>query len=99
VIYPYTEGATWDIVMRYASIGATTSFDYDKLSQTIVVDYDDDVKSALYCNGSYIEDGVEIVRGKMTINTMRLTPQATYTVLLVREGVEERRFTFTIKSL
>ena len=99
VIYPYTEGATWDIVMRYASIGATTSFDYDKLSQTIVVDYDDDVKSALYCNGSYIEDGVEIVRGKMTINTMRLTPQATYTVLLVREGVEERRFKFTIKSL
>ncbi|MBO5902334.1 MAG: C10 family peptidase [Alistipes sp.] len=97
VMYPYTEGATWDIVMRYAPIGATTSFDYDKLSQIIVVDYDDDVKSALYCGGSYIEDGVEIVRGKMTINTARLAPGSTYTVLLVRDNVEERTFTFTIK--
>jgi hypothetical protein len=99
VMYPYTEGATWDIVMRYAPIGATTSFDYDKLSQIIVVDYDDDVKSALYCNGSYIEDGVEIVRGKMTINTTRLAPGSTYTVLLVRDNVEERTFTFTIKPI
>ena len=98
-MYPYTEGATWDIVMRYAPIGATTSFDYDKLSQIIVVDYDDDVKSALYCRGSYIEDGVEIVRGKMTINTTRLAPGSTYTVLLVRDNVEERTFTFTIKPL
>lgn len=99
VMYPYTEGATWDIVMRYAPIGATTSFDYDKLSQIIVVDYEDDVKSALYCGGSYIEDGVEIVRGKMTINTARLAPGSTYTVLLVRDNVEERTFTFTIKPL
>jgi hypothetical protein len=99
VMYPYTEGASWDVVMRYAPIGATTSFDYDKLSQTIVIDYDDDVKSALYQDGSYIENGVDIVRGKMTINTMLLVPGSTYTVLLVRKGVEERTFTFTIKPL
>ena len=99
VIRPYTESATWDIVMRYAPIGKTTSFDYDKPSQIIVVDYDDDVKSALYQDGSYVEDGVEIVRGKMTINTARLAPGYTYTVLLVRKGVEERTFTFTIKPL
>lgn len=99
VMYPYTEGATWDVIMRYVPIGATTSFDYDKLSQTIVIDYDDDVKSALYQDGSFIEEGVEIVRGKMTINTMLLAPSSTYTVLLVREGVEERTFTFTIKPL
>lgn len=99
VIRPYSENATWDIVMRYSPIGATTSFDYDKPSQTIVVDYDDDVKSALYQDGSYVEDGVEIVRGKMTINAARLAPGSTYTVLLVRKDVEERTFTFTIKQL
>jgi hypothetical protein len=63
------------------------------------VDYDDDVKSALYQDGNYVEDGVEIVRGKLTINTARLVPGVTYTVLLVRKGVEERTFTFTIKPL
>ena len=99
VMYPYSENATWDYVMRYAPIGATTSFDYDKPSQIIVVDYDDDVKSALYQDGNYVEDGVEIVRGKMTINAARLAPGFTYTVLLVRKGVEERTFTFTIKPL
>jgi hypothetical protein len=57
------------------------------------------VKSALYQDGSYVEDGVEIVRGKMTINAARLAPGSTYTVLLVRKDVEERTFTFTIKQL
>jgi hypothetical protein len=63
------------------------------------VDYDNDVKSALYQSGAYVEDGVNIVRGKMTINTMRLSPGLQYTVLLVRDNVEEHTFTFTIKKM
>jgi hypothetical protein len=66
---------------------------------TIIVDYDDDVKSALYLNGQYVEDGVTITKGKMTIATQRLMPGSTYTILLVREGVEQRELTFTIKAL
>ena len=85
--------------MRYASIASTTSFDYDKSAGVIVVDYDNDVKSALYQSGAYVEDGVNIVRGKMTINTMRLSPGLQYTVLLVRDNVEEHTFTFTIKKM
>ena len=85
--------------MRYPAIGATTSFDYDKVNSRIVVDYDDDVKSALYRDGEYVEDGVTITRGMMTISTQRLIPAATYTILLVREDVEQREITFTIKGL
>jgi hypothetical protein len=98
-IRPYTDGAQWEVVMRYASIASTTSFDYDKSAGVIVVDYDNDVKSALYQSGAYVEDGVNIVRGKMTINTMRLSPGLQYTVLLVRDNVEEHTFTFTIKKM
>lgn len=98
-IRPYTNGAQWEIIMRYASIASTTSFDYDKSAGVIVVDYDNDVKSALYQSGAYVEDGVNIVRGKMTINTMRLSPGLQYTVLLVRDNVEEHTFTFTIKKM
>ena len=72
---------------------------FDKETGLLVVKYEDDVKSALYQDGNYVEDGVEIVRGKMTINAARLAPGFTYTVLLVRKGVEERTFTFTIKPL
>ena len=95
----FAEGAASEIVMRYPAIGATTSFDYDKVNSRIVVDYDDDVKSALYRDGEYVEDGVTITRGMMTISTQRLIPAATYTILLVREGVEQREITFTIKGL
>ena len=95
----FAEGAVAEIIMKYPTIGSTTSFDYDKVCNTIVVDYDDDVKSALYLDGRYIEDGVTITKGMMTISTQRLLPGSTYTILLVREGVEQRELTFTIKAL
>lgn len=93
----FAEDAVAEIVMKYPSIGETTSFDYDKVSGTIIVDYDDDVKSALYLDGQYVDDGVTITTGKMTISTPR--PAKSYTILLVREGVEQREITFTIKGL
>jgi hypothetical protein len=95
----FAEGAVDEVIMKYPTIGSTTSFDYDKVRNTIIVDYDDDVKSALYLNGQYVEDGVTITKGKMTIATQRLMPGSTYTILLVREGVEQRELTFTIKAL
>lgn len=95
----FAEGTVDEVIMKYPTIGSTTSFDYDKVRNTIIVDYDDDVKSALYLNGQYVEDGVTITKGKMTIATQRLMPGSTYTILLVREGVEQRELTFTIKAL
>ena len=99
VMYPYTEGATWDIVMRYAPIGATTSFDYDKLSQIIVVDYDDDVKSALYMLGEYTETGVSISKGRIVLDTNQLQRDAAYTIYLERKDVEKKSIMFTLKGL
>ena len=95
----FADGACEEFILKYAPIGETTSFDYDKVSGTIIVDYDDDVKSALYLDGQYVDDGVAITTGKMTISTQRLIPARTYTILLVREGVEQREITFTIKGL
>lgn len=95
----FAEGAEDEIVMKYPTIGSTTSFDYDKVRNIIVIDYDDDVKSALYLDGQYVEDGVTITTGMMSISTQRLLPGSTYTILLVREGVEQRELTFTIKAL
>ena len=95
----FAEGAEDEIVMKYPTIGSTTSFDYDKVRNTVVIDYDDDVKSALYLDGQYVEDGVTITTGMMSISTQRLLPGSTYTILLVREGVEQRELTFTIKAL
>ena len=95
----FADDACEEVILKYAPIGETTSFDYDKVSGTIIVDYDDDVKSALYLDDQYVDDGVAITTGKMTISTQRLIPAKTYTILLVREGVEQREITFTIKGL
>jgi hypothetical protein len=95
----FADGACEEFILKYAPIGETTSFDYDKVSGTIIVDYDDDVKSALYSDGQYVDDGVTITTGMMTISTLRLDSTKSYTILLVRESVEQREITFTIKGL
>ena len=98
-VEPYTESACSEIVVKYAPIGNTTSMSFDKITGELVVDYDDDVKSALYLSGEYIEAGVTINKGVMRLDTKQLQRDATYTIYLVRKGVESKSIMFTLKEL
>lgn len=93
------EGACAEIIMKYAPIGDTTSISFDKSSGLLVVEYDDDVKSALYLLGAYVEDGVTIRKGAMIIDTAMLTPSGLYTIYLERKDVENKSITFVINKL
>ena len=98
-VEPYTESACSEIVVKYAPIGNTTSMSFDKITGELVVDYDDDVKSALYLSGEYIEAGVTINKGVMRLDTKQLQRGATYTIYLERKGVESKSIMFTLKEL
>lgn len=95
----FAENATSEIVLKYASIGSTTSMTFDKISGELVVDYEDDVKSALYLGSEYIESGVTINKGIMRVDTSQLQRDATYTIYLERRGVESKSIAFTLKNL
>lgn len=98
-VEPYTDSAIAEVVIKYAPIGRTTSMTYDKPSGLLVVDYEDDVKSALYLEGEYVETGVTISRGVMRVDTNELQRDATYTIYLERKGVESKSIMFTLKHL
>lgn len=98
-IEPYTESACSEIILKHAPIGDTTSMSFDKVSGELVVDYDDDVKSALYLAGEFIEAGVTITKGMMRVDTNQLQRGATYTIYLVRGDVESKSITFTLNKM
>ena len=95
----YAESACSEIIVKYAPIGSTTSMSFDKITGELVVDYDDDVKSALYLGEEYIESGVTINKGIMRVDTNQLKRGATYTIYLERKGVESKSIMFTLKDL
>ena len=97
-IMPMVEDACAEVVLKYAPIGDTTSMSFDKESGLLVVDYDDDVKSALYLLREYVESGVTITRGRMVVDTKLLNSDAEYTILLRREGVEDKNIRFKINK-
>ena len=96
---PYVESACSEIVLKHAPIGDTTSMTFDKASGVLVVDYDDDVKSALYLDGEFVEAGVTITKGKMRVDTNQLKRDAAYTIYLVRADVESKSIMLTLKEL
>ena len=65
----------------------------------LVVDYDDDVKSALYLLGEFIEEGVTITKGLMRVDTHQLQRDAIYTIYLERRGVESKSIMFSLKGM
>ena len=85
--------------MKYAPIGDMTSMSFDKETGLLVVKYEDDVKSALYLLGEYVEMGVSITKGRMVLDTNQLMRGATYTILLDRKDVEQKSIMFTLKGL
>ena len=98
-IEPYSESACAEIVLKYAPIGDTTSMSFDRSTGLLVVDYDDDVKSALYLLGEFIEDGVTITKGLMRVDTHQLQRDAIYTIYLERRGVESKSIMFSLKGM
>lgn len=98
-IQPYNESACAEVVIKYAPIGDTTSMSFDKTTGLLVVDYDDDVKSALYMLNEFIETGVTITKGLMRVDTNQLQRDATYTIYLERRGVESKSIMFTLKGM
>ena len=96
---PHVDNACAEVVMKYAPIGDTTSMSFDKESGLLIVKYEDDVKSALYLLGSYVESGVSITKGRMVIDTKSLNRDAMYTIYLERKDVEQKSIVFTLKSL
>ena len=97
-MYGVTESACDEVVLRYAPIGETTSMSFDKESGLLIVKYEDDVKSALYMLGSYVESGVSITKGRMVIDTKSLSKDAAYTIYLERKNVEQKSIVFTLKG-
>ena len=96
---PHVDNACAEIVMKHAPIGDTTSMSFDKESGLLIVKYEDDVKSALYKLGEYIETGVSITKGRMVLDTKQLMRGATYTIYLERKNVEQKSIMFTLKGL
>ena len=72
---------------------------FDKQTGVLVVDYDDDVKSALYLLGSFVESGVSITKGRMVLDTKQLQRGVAYTIYLERSGVEQKSIMFTLNEL
>ena len=95
----YTESTCSEIIVKYAPIGHSTSMSFDKASGLLVVDYDDDVKSALYLSGQYVEAGVTITKGKMQVDTNQLQRESAYTIYLVRGDVESKSIMFVLNEL
>lgn len=96
---PHVDNACAEVVMKYAPIGDMTSMSFDKESGLLIVKYEDDVKSALYLLGSYVETGVSITKGRMVIDTKSLNKDAAYTIYLERKDIEEKSIVFTLKGL
>lgn len=93
-MYGSADGVCDKVVLKYSPIGDTTSMSFDKKSGVLVVKYDSDVKSALYLLGESVESGVTISRGRMVLDTKYLISGADYTILLRREGVEDKMISF-----
>lgn len=98
-VEPYTESACAEIVLKYAPIGKKTSMAFDRATGVLVVQYESDVKSALYLLGDFVETGVTITRGCMRVDTNALKRDAIYTIYLERRGVESKSIMFTLKDL
>ena len=98
-MYGSVESAIDEVVLKYAPIGETTSMSFDKESGLLIVKYDDDVKSALYLLGAYVESGVTISKGRMVVDTKALTRGAEYAIYLERKDIEQKSIVFTINGL
>ena len=98
-VEPYTESACAEIVLKYAPIGKKTSMAFDRATGVLVVQYESDVKSALYLLSDFVETGVTITRGCMRVDTNKLKRDAIYTIYLERRGVESKSIMFTLKDL
>lgn len=96
---PYQEGARYEVVLKYPSIGETTSLSFDKSTELITVRYEDNVDASLQLLGEDIESGVEKSKGRMIVNTKHLKKGTTYTIYFEREDGEAKIMMFALKDM
>lgn len=97
---PYSDNTCHEIVLKYPSIGETTSLAFDKTTGIMTITHDANVKAKLYMLGSVVESGVETNDTKMIIDVDKLNRMDLYTIYLEREdGSESESYTFTLKDL
>lgn len=93
------DGTRWEVVLKYPSIGDTTSLRYDKKSGIITVAFDDNVEAELHLLGESIESGVEHAKGRMIIDTSYLKQGTTYTLYFEREDGEAKIVMFSLNEM
>lgn len=97
---PYADNTQWEIVLRYPTIGQTTSLKFDKTSGVMTIAHDRGVTVTLYMLGSVVESGVSSTAYATTIDTKQLNRKDLYTIYLERKEVgDSRSYTFTLNDL
>lgn len=97
---PYRDNTRYEVVLKYPSIGETTSLKFDKMTGLMTITHDRDVKATLYFLGAMVESGVTVTSGGMIIDTNQLRRNDIYTIYLEHaDGVQSKSYTFTLKDL
>lgn len=95
----YQDDACYEVVLKYPTIGESTSLEFDKVAGIIVLRFDDSVKASLYYLAELVENGVEQKEGRMTIKTDMLQCGVPYTIYLERENGESKSVMFTLNEM
>ena len=97
---PYADNTQWEIVLRYPTIGQTTSLKFDKTSGVMTIAHDRGVTVTLYMLGSVVESAVSSTAYATTIDTKQLNRKDLYMIYLERKEVgDSRSYTFTLNDL
>lgn len=95
----YQDGACFEVVLKHPTIGESTSLEFDKVKEVMILRFDDNVKASLYHLAELVESGVEESVGRMTIKTDMLQRSVPYTIYLEREGGESKSVMFTLNEM
>lgn len=95
----YQDGACFEVVLKHPTIGESTSLEFDKVEEVMILKFDDNVKASLYFLAELVEGGVEQSEGRMTIKTDMLQRGVPYTIYLEREGGESKSLMFTLNEM
>lgn len=98
-IKPFAGDVCWEVILKKPTIGDTTSLEFDKLSNEIVVCFDRDVSATLLVDDSVQQTGVTHSEGKMQISCSDLERGRAYTILLERGDGEQKRVSLTLNEL
>lgn len=97
---PYADNTQWEIVLKYPSIGDTTSLKFDRATGLMTITHERNVKATLRMLGSVVESGVRTTARTLIIDTKALRREDLYEIYLeCEDSCESKSYTFTIKNL